>query len=112
MNNPESSVGIFGYGSLLSDPGKDIGPHIVERIPHVSPWKIEYARRSESRGGGPTLVIHKRGATVNGEILVLDVGESRLAAVREWLWERENRPRRRCIKEIEMGGLKHVCIAI
>ncbi len=108
MTQTGSNIGIFGYGSLLSNPGDDIGPHIVDRIPHVSPWKIEYARRSEGRGRGPTLVIHKAGRAVNGQILLLDVEANRLADVREWLWERENKPRRRCIKEMQMGGVRHV----
>lgn len=103
-----STVGIFGYGSLLSEPGDDIVPHIVERIPCLSPWKIEYARRSEGRGLGPTLVIHKAGSGVKGQILVLDVAANRLAEVREWLWKRENRPRRSCIKEMQLAGVKHV----
>ena len=108
MTTARSSVGIFGYGSLLADPGDKIGPHIVERIPQLSPWKIEYARRSDGRGRGPTLVIHKTGSTVNGQILVLDVGPNRVAEVREWLWERENKPKRRCIKEMLLSGVEHV----
>jgi hypothetical protein len=103
-----SKVGIFGYGSLLSDPGDDIGPRITERIPHDSPWKIEYGRRSEGRGRGPTLVLHQAGVTVNGQVLVLDVEADRLPDVREWLWKRESRPRRRCLKEISLAGIEHV----
>ena len=108
MATPDLGVGIFGYGSLLSCPGPDIGPHIVRRISHFSPWKIEYARGSEGRGGGPTLVIHQAGGSVNGQVLVLDVGANRLAEVRVWLWERENKPKQRCIKEMRLAGLDHV----
>src|SRR5688572_6882429 len=108
MATPDSGVGIFGYGSLLSEPGDDIRPHIVERIPHLSPWKIEYARRSEGRGGGPTLIFHQAGGAVDGQVLVLDVGANRLAEVRVWLWERENKPKQRCIKEMRLAGLDHV----
>lgn len=108
MSRSNLGVGIFGYGSLLSEPGKEIGPHVVERMPHISPWKIEYARRSDGRGGGPTLVIHQAGGAVNGQVLVLDVGANRLGEVREWLWKRENRPNRRSIKEMRLAGLDHV----
>jgi hypothetical protein len=108
MTKPHSSVGMFGYGSLLSDPGDDIGPHIIERIAHLSPWKIEYARRSEGRGRGPTLVIHEAGSPVNGQILVLDAQPNRMAEIRKWLWERENKPKRRCIKEMHLAGVEHV----
>ncbi|MEX0806167.1 MAG: hypothetical protein WD688_23030 [Candidatus Binatia bacterium] len=107
-SRPNLGVGIFGYGSLLSDPGDDIGLHVVEHMPHISPWKIEYARRSDGRGGGPTLVIHQAGGAVNGQVLVLDGGANRLAEVGEWLWQRENRPKRRCIKEMRLAGLDHV----
>ncbi len=58
------NIGIFGYGSLLTDPGPDLGPHIVDRITQESPWPVEYARRSESRGGSATLVRHPKGAKI------------------------------------------------
>ena len=41
MTSLNLAIGIFGYGSLLSEPGDDIGTHVIERIPHMSPWKIE-----------------------------------------------------------------------
>jgi hypothetical protein len=31
-----------------------------------------------------------------------------VAKLREWLWQRENRPKRRCIKELRLAGLDHV----
>ena len=67
------NVGILAYGSLLNDPGAELRNHIVRRIPQKTPWPVEYARSSESRGGGPTLVIHARGAPVDGAVLVLDI---------------------------------------
>lgn len=66
-------VGILAYGSLLNDPGTELLPHVIDRIPVKTPWPVEYARSSESRGGGPTLVIHTSGAPVNGAVLVLDI---------------------------------------
>lgn len=108
MSRSNQGVGIFGYGSLRGEPGEDIGPHIIEHMPHISPWTIEYARRSDGRGGGPTLVIHQAGGAVNGQVLVLDVGANRLAEVRVWLWERENKPKQRCIKEMRLADLDHV----
>ena len=102
------NIGVFGYGSLVTDAGADIEPHIIARVSTLSPWPVEYARRSAGRGGGPTLVIHPRGHRVGGMLLVLDVMCPQLETVREWLWKRENRPAREAIKEMRLGGLDNV----
>lgn len=78
-----SNLAIYAYGSLLSDPGEKVAPHIVGRIPQPSPWPIEYARRAKLRGDGPTLVMHKSGAVVRGQLLVLDIEQSGLAQLTE-----------------------------
>ena len=62
----EDNLAIYAYGSLLSDPGEKLAPRIIARIPRLSPWPIEYARRAKLRGNGPTLVIHVSGAYVQG----------------------------------------------
>lgn len=95
---------IFAYGSLLSDPGEKIVPHIVARIPYPSPWPIEYARRAKLRGYGPTLVIHQAGGIVQGKLLVLDLRVDALEELDEWLWQREGRPARERIKRTECNG--------
>lgn len=105
------SVGIFGYGSLLTEPGPDIGPHIVERVAQLSPWPIEYARSSRGRGGAPTLVLHPSGGFVTGEILVLDVKIDQLDAVRAWLQVRERTPAPSSIKVTALGGFRTVLYA-
>ena len=92
------NLAIFAYGSLLSDPGEKITPHVIARIPYRSPWPIEYARRARLRGYGPTLVIHKAGGTVAGQLLVIDLRASALDELSEWLWEREGKPPRARIK--------------
>jgi len=53
-----SGIGILAYGSLIIDPGPEIGPLIVRRITTVTPFVVEYARLSRTRGGAPTLVPH------------------------------------------------------
>jgi cation transport regulator ChaC len=105
------NVGIFGYGSLLTEPGPDIGRHIIDRIPQRSPWPIEYARSSRGRGGGPTLVLHPSGGFVTGEILALDIKDDQLDSAREWLLVREGRPSQSRIKVMELGGLRNVLYA-
>ena len=90
----KNNLAVFAYGSLLADPGENILPHIVARVPFPSPWPIEYARRAPLRGDGPTLVLHERGGIVHGQILVLDLQVDRLLELSEWLWDREGRPPR------------------
>ena len=108
----EDSIGVFGYGSLLTDPGKDIGDHEIARITQLSPWRIEYARCSRGRSGAPTLVIHDKGQPVAGAILVLDLrsdpkGE-KLLLVREWVRKRECEPPLERIKVMALAGLSNV----
>ena len=100
----KDSLAIFAYGSLLSDPGEKIAAHVIARIPHRSPWPIEYARRAKLRGDGPTLVIHRAGGSVQGQLLVLDIQVSALDQLREWLWEREGKPAPERIRGMECGG--------
>jgi hypothetical protein len=100
----QSNLAIFAYGSLLSDPGEKILPHIIERIYCPSPWPIEYARRAKLRGYGPTLVIHETGGIVQGQILVLDLEINQLDELTEWLWEREGRPPRERLKQMAYRG--------
>lgn len=49
-----STVGILAYGSLIEEPGKEIEPRIIRRINDIeTPFPIEFARSSKSRGGAP-----------------------------------------------------------
>ena len=50
-------IGILAYGSLIDDPGIEIEPLIKKRIKNIqTPFKIEIARKSTTRGDGPTLI--------------------------------------------------------
>ncbi len=102
----ENNIAIFAYGSLLSDPGEKLGPRIITRLPRPSPWPIEYARRAKLRGDGPTLVIHKSGATVQGQLLVMDARSDAIDEVEEWLWEREGKPARSGVKRMAWEGFR------
>ena len=52
-----SNIAILAFGSLIEDPGEEIGPLIRDRVEGVrTPFSIEFARRSRTRGGGPTLI--------------------------------------------------------
>lgn len=85
------SIGILAYGSLIEDTGKEIGPLVRERICKVStPFSVEFARSSTSRGGAPTLVPVEGGAFVQAVILVLDAALN-VERAEDLLWRRETR---------------------
>jgi hypothetical protein len=85
-------VGILAYGSLLEEPGGELAPRIVGRIPGTpTPFRIEFFRASPMRGGAPTVVpVENAGASVRGTVLVLDEGVS-IEHARDLLWRRETR---------------------
>jgi hypothetical protein len=86
------AVGILAYGSLIDDPGPEISPYIEDTIRDVeTPFRVEYARSSSTRGGAPTLVPTEAGGSqVKAVILVLrDSIPVNLAM--DWLWRREVR---------------------
>jgi hypothetical protein len=85
-----SGIGILAYGSLISDPGAEIGPLIVRRVPTTTPFPVEFARLSRTRGGGPTVVPHSSGCPVKAEMLVLCDSVLLTDAI-SLLWRRETR---------------------
>jgi hypothetical protein len=86
----DCKVGILAYGSLITDPGNEIGPKILMRIKTQTPFPVEYGRLSQTRAGAPTLVPHHKGSPVSGMILVLD-GSVSSDEARDILWRRERR---------------------
>tara|TARA_R100000789_G_scaffold96033_2_gene97082 strand:- start:491 stop:1126 length:636 start_codon:yes stop_codon:yes gene_type:complete len=68
------NVGILAYGSLVSDPGLEIDAAKIRAIANVeTPFHVEFARSSSSRGGAPTLVpVRTGGVTVNGHIILVN----------------------------------------
>lgn len=83
-------LGIMAYGSLIKDPGVEIEALIVRRVSTQTPFPVEYARLSRSRGDGPTVVPHPSGRPVQAEILVMKDGVS-LVEAKNLLWRRETR---------------------
>ena len=83
-------IGILAYGSLISDPGAEIGTLIVRRVPTTTPFPVEYARLSRTRGGAPTVVPHSSGCPVKAEALVLSDSVT-LTDAKSLLWRRETR---------------------
>ena len=47
----------LAFGCSIEDRGKEIHPRILERIDGIkTPYSFEFARSSNSRRGGPTLI--------------------------------------------------------
>jgi len=59
----------------------------------MTPWPVEYARFSQTRGGAPTVVPHSSGNVVKAEILVLSESVS-IDEAKSLLWRRETRKER------------------
>ena len=84
-------IGILAYGSLITHPGSEIESVRDHVIPDVlTPFPVEYARRSQSRVGAPTLVCVPGGcgAPVRAAVLVLREGTTDQKAV-DMLYRRE-----------------------
>jgi hypothetical protein len=64
--------GIFGFGSLIGDPGQELTDATDSRRPLETPFSVEYGRSSNTRGGAPTLVpVATGGAKVKATVFVL-----------------------------------------
>lgn len=64
--------GIFGFGSLISDPGEELTKATGSRQDLETPFAVEYGRSSNTRGGAPTLVpVKTGGARVKATVFVL-----------------------------------------
>jgi hypothetical protein len=82
-------VGILAFGSLIGNPGEEIAAvEIKSERKHAvrTPFRVEFARVSRTRGGAPTLVPHENGAQVLAHIVVL---ETTVQDAKDRLWRRE-----------------------
>ena len=93
----------MAYGSLIGDPGPELRALIVERVPHRTPFPVEFGRASRRWGGGPVLVPHPAGAPVDGQLLVLNPRVALGQAV-EALREREGMPSADGVVEVGQVG--------
>ena len=82
-------IGILAYGSLIKDRGCELEPLVVEEREVVTPFRVEYARKSSTRDGAPTLIpVDDGGAPVSARLLVLRADISKEEA-QDVLWRRE-----------------------
>jgi cation transport regulator ChaC len=107
MKFNKNNICIFAYGSLISNLGEDLKNHVVDKIDKESPFKVEYVRKSSSRGYAPTLTRYEDGSKVNGMIIVLDLKNEPIK-VKEWLRKREEAQNIKYIKTASYSGFETV----
>ena len=85
-------IGILAYGSLIEEPGEELSPYIVDKITNIAtPFKIEFARKSVTRGDAPTVIpVESGGSSVMATVLVLKEGTT-IKEAEDLLWRRETR---------------------
>lgn len=83
-------VGVLAYGSLLTSPGSELAEATDSRVENVlTPFPVEFARRSKGRGDAPTLVpVASGGSPVIATVLVMRDGIS-LPLTRDMTYRRE-----------------------
>lgn len=84
------NFGVLAYGSLIDNPGAELSAAIVSTIKGVkTPFLVEYARSSGTRGGAPTLIpVASGGTEVNAVVLVLK-NDINIEDAMNWVWRRE-----------------------
>lgn len=87
-----NQIGILAYGSLIEDPGHELEPLVQQTMREVvTPFNVEFARSSRSRGCAPTLVpVNGYGNPVKAVILLLRETVD-LETAKNLLWRRETR---------------------
>lgn len=83
-------IGVIAYGSLIADPGRELSELIVSRRHGLrTPFRVEFARASNSRGGAPTLVpVSEGGGFLECVLLVLRIGTT-IEAAKDAVYRRE-----------------------
>lgn len=82
------AVGILAYGSLSNCPGDEITEAIAGRAQAFTPFPVEFARLSHTRGGAPTLVPFEAGWRVRATVLILN-DKIDLSDAKDMLYRRE-----------------------
>lgn len=91
MGKPsEDVIGILAYGSLIEDPGEDISRLVIKKVSTSTPFPVEFARVSSSRGNAPTLIPFDLGTSVKAQILVL-TPKTTVQVASNILYQRETR---------------------
>jgi cation transport regulator ChaC len=87
--NKINIIGILAFGSLIDNPGQEISEIETERIVCETPFNVEFARTSSTRGNAPTLIpVEIGGQKVKAVIIVLNP-ETNIDTAKSILWRRE-----------------------
>lgn len=84
-------LGVLAYGSLIDFLGDELDKVEIDRIHCTTPFKVEFARISSTRGNAPTLIPSEKleiGKNVNAVIIVLD-DKTKNRDAKSMLWRRE-----------------------
>lgn len=83
------TIGILAFGSLIDNSGQEISELEIERITCETPFNVEFARTSSTRGNAPTLIpVELGGQKVKAVIIVLSP-VTNIDAAKSILWRRE-----------------------
>lgn len=82
------NIGILAFGSLIDDLGKEIADLEKERFQCETPFPVEFARSSSSRGGAPTLIPFEGGREVKAFVIVLN-DDTEFILAKDILYRRE-----------------------
>lgn len=86
---PSMAVGILAFGSIVEQPGAELAAAVTRQVKVMTPFAVEFARKSRTRGCAPTLVpVKEGGAHVPASVLVLDDSIT-VADARAMLYRRE-----------------------
>ena len=87
--NMKYEIGILAFGSLIDNPGQEIYDIEIERLDCETPFAVEFARTSSTRGGAPTIIpVETGGRVVKAKIIILDP-ETTIETAKSILWRRE-----------------------
>jgi len=84
-------LGILAYGSLIDDSGKEISMIEATRIECETPFNVEFARISSTRGNAPTLIPVEQGGRKVRAIIIILREETDIEDAKSILWRRETR---------------------
>jgi len=76
-------IGVLAYGSLITDPGPELAAITLGVTKDVlTPFPVEFARKSRKRSGAPTLVpVEAGGCSVRAVIFEVEVTASHVADI-------------------------------
>lgn len=100
-NKTFSKYGIIAYGSLIKNSGEEIEQWIRGRIKIITPFNVEFKRKSSTRNNSPTLVpVQNSGSKVRADLLILDESLTE-SEIKSMLYRREKHTSNKDLHYIE-----------